>query len=348
MASKAVIYLDGVSSAIIQEHENIKRNILQGCRMLGLETVEYENTMEGFAKLRDDFNQPDTLYIVADSLPYHLCDNAPVILISRSIQWAQSSPKANCIGRLTMEMIERGYDELVGMIARNKPMRQFHDHLAARTIFVYNEYPTRDSGAMYRESMAAASWAKLHDIDYHFEINAYEDDKLPFVSEILQAGMSRCSHPDDIVVFTNRDICLVPESVGILRAFMDSRDIEACYAHRVDIRYEKHLDFKELRDENPDWGIDFFAFRAGSQIAAHLCEVPLFIGRSGWDLYWASKVQIRLPYNICYHYPHESDWKSGNPVVEQQNAHNYDVIWALMPEIMRYDKTSFVGLGPTS
>lgn len=348
MFNKVLITLDGVSSAITQDYENIKRNILQGCRLLGIEPVEYKNDMTGFAKLRDDINNPDTLLITTDSLPYHLCDNAPVIVISRSIQWAQSSPKPNCIGRLTHEIIERGYDELVGMMARNKPMRQFHDHKAARTFLVFNDHAARDSKTLMRYSLASASWAKLSELDYHVELISFEDNGLPFVSTLLKTGLQQCSHPDDIVIVTNRDICLVPESVGILRAFMDSRNIDECYSHRVDKKFENNLLFKDIRDDKPDWGIDFFAFRPSSVVAKHLCEVPLYIGRSGWDLYWASKVKIRIPLNICYHYPHESDWKLDNPTIEKQNAHNYNQIWALMPEISMYDRIGFVGLGPIS
>jgi hypothetical protein len=348
MASKVIISLDGVSSAITADYENIKRNIFQGCRMLGLEPIEYENKMDGFSKLREDVNDPDTLLITTDSLPYHLCDNAPVIVISRSLQWAQSSPKSNCIGRLTHEMIERGCDELVGMIARNRPMRQFHDHGAAKTFLVFNDHPARDSETLLRYSMAAASWAKLGEVDYHLELVSFEEKGLPFVSSILQSGKAHCTHPYDIVLFINRDICLCLESIGILRSFMDSRNIDECYSHRVDRVFENNLSFKEIRNDKPDWGIDLFAFRPSSSVAKHLCEVPLYIGRSGWDLYWASKVKIRLPYNISYHHPHISDWKLEDETIKKQNAHNYEVIWAFMPEIKKYDKVGFAGLGPIS
>jgi len=349
MANKVIISLEGVSSAITQDYENIKRNIIQCVRGFGVEPVEHRNTMEGFKKLRDEFNDPDTLVITTDSLPYHLCDDSPLIVISRSVQWMQSSPKPNCIGRLTQEMIAQGWEELALMIANNQPMRQFHDHNAAHTFITYEDHKPNQTDTLFRYSMASASWAKLVDVDYHVKLIGYENGPtLPFVSEILRAGMSQCSHPDDIVVFVNRDISLVPESIGILRSFMDSRNIDECYSHRVDKEFKNLLNFKDIKNDKPDWGIDFFAFRKDSAVARHLCDVPLYIGRSGWDLYWASKVKIRMPYNICYHFPHNSDWKSGSEITEKQNAHNYNQIWALMPEIMHYDKVGFSGLGPIS
>ncbi len=44
----------------------------------------------------------------------------------------------------------------------------------------------------------------------------------------------------------NRDICLVPEATGIIRAHMDTHNLEACYAKRVDVHTEGLLSFNAL------------------------------------------------------------------------------------------------------
>jgi len=347
--SKAIVYLDGVSSGIYEPmYANIKRNIIQGCRAMGLNVVEYQSKMDGFKQLEIDMNQPDTVLITNDSLPYHLCNQSPVIVISRSIQWAQSTPKPNCIGRLTQEMIDNDYSELVAMIGRNKPMRQFHNHKEANTILAYSDYTPNDISVLGRHAMATASWAKLNSVDYHVLFCPLQSEGLPFVGDVLKNAILECRHPDDIVIVLNKDICLVPESVGILRAFMDSRNIDECYSHRVDVEFKNHLNFVDLKMDAHIWGIDFFAFRPSSKVIKKLIRTPLYIGRTDWDNYWASIVKNRLPYNISYHYPHISDWKLEDGVIGEQNRHNQTKIMEAMPELMFYDKIGFVGFGPIS
>jgi len=347
--TKAVIFLDGVSSGIFSSsYLMIKRNIIQGCRAMGLEVIEYQNQRDGFEKMQEAMNQADTLYIVNDSLSYHFCDTAPVIVISRSVQWAQSSPKPNCIGRLTQEAIEQDYSELVAIIGRNTSMRQFHNHFAAKTYILYSDYQTPDIDTTGRNAMALASWVKLSKMDYDVHLLPYTSEGLPFVSDILKEGMSECSHPDDLIIFLNRDICLTVESVGIIRSFMDSRNINECYAHRVDVEFDSHLKFRDLSGQKHNWGIDLFAFRPESKVVDPLCGVPLYIGRTDWDNYWSAIVKNRLPYNVCYHAPHPELWKTDDEIIAKQNRHNQTKIMGVMPDLKFYDKVGFSGLGPIS
>jgi len=341
---KAIIYLDGVSSAII-DLAPIRKNIYDCLRCLNIPFEEYQNTQEGFKKLQEDFNDEKCLYIVCDSLVYHLCDKSAVIIISRSTAWMQSTPKKNCIGRLTQEQIAQDWSELAGIIHRKTPMRQFHNHKAANTFLVYSEYNPKCTNELYRNSMAMSSWCALIANDYHVELIGITDDKLPFVGNMLKTGMEISSHPDDLIVILNRDICLVPESIGIVRAFMDSRNINHCYSHRVDVEYTSHLNFKQIKGMPFNWGIDFFVFRPSSEVINQLIATQLYIGRTDWDNYWASLVKNRLPYNICYHFPHNGEWRNN---LDSKNTDNQKEIWDAMPEVMMYDEIGFRGLGPLS
>jgi hypothetical protein len=344
---KAIIYLDGVSSWI-HNLIMVRKNIYDCLRALNIEYEEYENNMGGFSNLKKDFNNKDgVLYIVCDSLVYHLCDNSPVIIISRSLSWAQSSPKKNCIGRLTQEQIEQDWSELAALISLNKPIRQFYDHKAANEFLVYNEYDAKNTDEFYRNSMASASWARLASLEYHTKLSPYkeENDALPFVGNMLKAGLSLSSHPDDLIILINRDICLVKESIGIIRSFMDSRNINHCYSHRVNIPYTSHLDFGAIKEMPHDWGVDMFIFRPESPVIEQLCSVNLYLGRTDWDNYWASIVKNRLPYNISYHFPHVGEWKAN---LDEKNVHNQQTIWNADRELMIYDEVGFRGLGPVS
>jgi len=341
---KAVVYLDGVSS-LIKDLISVRKNIYDCLTALGIPYEIYENQEQGFIQLRNDFNRPDTLYIVCDSLVYHLCDSSPVIIISRSISWAQSSPKPNCIGRLTQEQISQDWQELAGMIYRKKPIRQFHDHKSARNLIIYNEYHPKTTEEFYRNSMASASWARLASVEYHTELFAYEENGLPFVHSLLSEGVALSTHPDDLIIILNRDICLTVEAIGIIRAFMDSRNIDHCYSHRVNIPYSKQLDFKDIKNMPHDWGVDLFIFRPESPTIQILTKSDLYIGRTDWDNYWASVVKNRLPYNICYHFPHEGEWKLD---LDEKNIHNQQTIWNAGREYNKYDTVGFKGLGPVS
>lgn len=342
--NKAVIYLDGISSSI-KDLLLVRKNIYDCLNALKIPYIDYENQEDGFEILYKDFNHTDTLYIVCDSLVYHFCESSPVIVISRSISWAQSNPKPNCIGRLTQEQISQDWQELAAIIFRNKPMRQFFDHKSAANILVYNEYHPKTSDEFFRNSMASASWARLASVEYHTQLLAYTEEGIPFIHKLLTAGVNHSSHPDDLIIVLNRDICLTIESIGIIRSFMDSRDIDHCFSHRVNIEYKTLLDYKDIKNMPHDWGIDLFVFRPSSPAIPELEKVDLYIGRTDWDNYWASIVKHRIPYNISYHFPHLGEWKLD---LDEKNIHNQRTIWNAGHEYNKYDAVGFKGLGPVS
>ena len=129
--NRAVINIDGHSSKVVYQ-EDILINIVASLRMLGIAHEIYKPHRNGFRVLKEDMNQPDTLYILNDSLQYHLCD-APCILLTRSIPWVQAAPKENTIGVVTHEMILTDRSFLMSLIHRNTPVRQFADNFAAKT-----------------------------------------------------------------------------------------------------------------------------------------------------------------------------------------------------------------------
>jgi hypothetical protein len=122
----------------------------------------------------------------------------------------------------------------------------------------------------------------------------------------------------------NRDICLVPEATGIIRAHIDTHNLEACYAKRVDVQTEGLLGFNDIKSIPEYEGIDLFVFRPNASCIPALLEAPLLLGRVAWDNFWADKVKNKLPYNIYYHLPHGSEWTSSKG--HDGNEENYRVI----------------------
>jgi hypothetical protein len=321
---KAIICLDGHSSTIANK-DRILNNICYVLNMFGIPYEVYEPKKNGFMNFYNDMNQSDVLYILNDSLCYHLCEQK-CILLSRSIPWVTSSVKQNCIGRITHEMIETDVTFLASLIYRNRYMRMEHDSFSAFTYLIANDYTPNRLDAIGRNGAASWSWATLSKWDMHFTVALNtQDEGLPKINEVLKDGVDLLRHPDDILIVVNRDICLVKEATGILRAYMDSFNLECCYSHRVDVKFAGLLHFDAIYNKKPSSGIDFFAFRKSSLVLKELMNTDLYLGRVGWDSFWASRIKSRLPFNVCYHYPHESDWQKSRKT-EAENNKNVEAI----------------------
>lgn len=302
---KAIIALDGNSSKITDK--NILINTRYALSSLGILFETYKPHTQGFKKLREDMNQEDTLYILNDSLQYHLCEK-PHILVCRSAPWVQATPKPTTIGIFTQEMIGHDSSQMIACIAKNASVRQHYDLNRATTYILVNEYQTTETHTMGRHGLAAYSWSKLSTFDVHASVLLHQSDEWPKVNEMLSEGVQCFSHPDDLLIVMNRDICLVPEATGIIRAHMDTHNLEACYAKRVDCLTESLLSFSDIKSMPEYEGIDLFVFRPQAKCIPLLIQTPLLLGRVAWDNFWADAIKHKLPYNVCYHLPHESEW----------------------------------------
>ena len=304
---KAIIALDGSSSKIT--NKNILINTRYALTSLGIPLEVYKPHTHGFKKLWEDMNQEDTLYILNDSLQYHLCEK-PNILVCRSAPWVQATPKPTTIGIFTQEMIGHDSSQMIACIAKNTPVRQHYNLNRATTYILVNDYQVTETHTLGRHGLAAYSWSKLCTIDLHASVLLHQSEGLPKVNEMLAEGIQCFSHPDDLLIIMNRDICLVPEVTGIIKAHMDTHNLEACYAKRVDIHTDGLLSFDNIKNAPEYEGIDLFVFRPNAKCISELINVPLLLGRAAWDNYWADKIKNKLPYNVCYHIPHDSLWMS--------------------------------------
>jgi hypothetical protein len=318
---KAIIALDGTSSKI--ENKNILINIRYALNALHIPFEVYKANTDGFKKLREDMNQEDTLYILNDSLQFHLCDK-PHIVIVRSIPWIQCTPKECTIGVFCQDVAASEASQLIACIARNNPVRQHYDLNAATTYLLVNEYQTQETHTMGRYGLAAFSWSKLMTNDVHAKLLLHFSEGWPLVNDMLQDGISCFSHPDDILIIINRDICLVPEATAIIRNHMDTHNIDACYAKRIDCFSEGLLRFTDLENYKEYEGIDLFAFRPDASCISELLKVPLKLGRVAWDNFWADRIKNKLPYKVCYHLPHGAEWTT--PSGFDDNKYNMAVI----------------------
>jgi hypothetical protein len=222
-----------------------------------------------------------------------------------------------------MILMDRSF--LMALIYRNKPVRQFADNYAAKTYLVTNDYFNPNMDVMHRHAMAMITWNHLSKNDIHFSVSFQNSAGLPFVGDILRDGLELLSHPDDLLIITNRDICLTKESTAIIRAYMDSLNLSCCYAKRVDVNYiPTPFSLNEIQNYPSAPGIDLFVFRKDAECIAELLDTPLYLGRVGWDSFWADRIKYQLPFKVCYHQIHNSDWTTEKG--QQENIHNISVI----------------------
>lgn len=208
-------------------------------------------------------------------------------------------------------MITHNPTELIATIARNRPMRKEFDDKRATTYLLFNDYAETTTDSFGRNGGAAMSWMVCGLNDIHLELLPYEEEGRAKVNEMLALGIQKCTHPDDIVIMLNRDICLVPEATGIIRTFLDNRGIDACFVQRVDTQYTKPPTFMDLAGLPQYSGIDVFCFRPSYEKLPELLKLDLIIGAELWDAYWASIIKHRVPYSVAYHWPHVGEWQKG-------------------------------------
>jgi len=305
---KAIVALDG-HSAKIENKGEIIQNIRYALSTLHIPMEIYEAHSDGFTKLKKDMNQDDVLYILNDSLPYHLCKK-PNILITRSPLWVQALPKPNTIGVFIHEAASSFPSEIISCIARNKAVRQPNSHSPAKTYFVINEYTPKDTSELARNGFASFTWNTLLVNDIHAEFVLHTSEGWPLVNEMLKEGMSLLEQSDDILVVMNRDICLIPEATALLRNYMDTHGVNECFAQRIEINTAGLLGYNDLAGKTHYPGIDLFAFRKDSEVMRGLVDIDFKLGRMAYDSFWAYRIKHKIPYNICYHIPHDSEWKT--------------------------------------
>lgn len=312
---KAIVYLGGVS-AKIEKRDDVVKALRYVLSTLHIPMEIYEDNQNGFKRLYEDMNQDDVLYIINDSAPYHLCEK-PNILITRWPLWVQAMPKKTTIGTFIQDIIPSSIPEIISCIARNTPMRLPYDGMASKTYLLVSDYTPKNSSAIGRNGFAAFTWAKMAENDIHSEIVFHTSDEWPMINKVVGEGIELFSHPDDILIFMNRDICLIPESTAIMRNYMDTHNISECYAQRIDINTTGILMYNDLVGKKHYCGIDLFAFRADSKVLPTLLDIDFELGRPLFDGFWAYRIKNKLPYNVCYHLPHASEWekegfKAGN------------------------------------
>ena len=186
---------------------------------------------------------------------------------------------------------------------------------------VYSSYQPKDSGTARRMRLAARTWVNLPWTNLPVgdeQVRLYRDIKgvVPFVQDILKVGI-RDKKDEDIIVFTNADICVSTDCC--FKITMALQSVDAVYCFRRDFRnLNVIVPDAAIKQGHHYCGSDLYAFRVGWW-RTYKKEFPdMLLGREAWDAVLRILIEQTHPdqnvtlHNLIYHEKHASVWENPN------------------------------------
>lgn len=140
---------------------------------------------------------------------------------------------------------------------------------------------------------------------------------MPYIKDVIDIAW-RGASLNDIIIYTNADICVRTDCAIVVAFLMQDRD--TLYSYRRDFYEDFHLpkpdaDIPSGRDYA---GCDLFAFRASWWGRARFDFPDLLLGRESWDavmrtmMDWESRDTSGALDHLIYHRKHDSKWEHPN------------------------------------
>lgn len=212
-------------------------------------------------------------------------------------------------------------------------------------VHVYSSYAHRDRDAKARFEAAKRTW---EDSLYRHGVLAVpvtktkrdsreigDDRAVPFLKEILLAGMDACESDESLVIFTNDDTLL---EKGVLEAVANHcGNYGACCS----FRYQKDSTGRKYKKAFKDGGRDLFAFKK-KWLKNHLRNFPdYYLGATDWDYFLPAYMRhilkepmiegtlseecdkVEIPMGYVSHEWHDAFWcRSENMYSNPTQLHN--------------------------
>jgi hypothetical protein len=272
--------------------------------------------------------------ILSDSAPLHLatCGGMPVgaIIADSPTLWHGSIPRCRVVSSVRYSRAARAIEGVVEGVSK--------DNCKPRIHHVYSWHHMPDD--LHRRHRAArVTWSNLYrsgevsplpflDRDMKRSGKNLGDAPLPFIKDIFNWACARVGR-DDIILFTNSDICLDP---GIVRDIKTSVSKFGCYyGHRVDVRDARVK--PDLNTAHTYCGADVFAFQPVWWNTAVQNWPDLLLGREGWDAVMKIMMQetgFRALRPKCWHEAHASVFGGNQIHTLRGQVHNRAVTYAWM------------------
>lgn len=184
---------------------------------------------------------------------------------------------------------------------------------------VYSEHSPADPKAQRRMKLAKRSWSiqpwEEIPVEDH-EVRLYRDagGNLPYVKDLLNRAIQNKAN-DQIIVFTNADICVAQACSHRLVSALQAT--AAVYCFRRDFSYlDTLLPDPMIANGHLYCGADLFAFRVSWWNAFNQYFPDMILGREAWDAIFRILIEKSLPNkqsaipNLVYHEWHPSTWEA--------------------------------------
>ena len=229
-------------------------------------------------------------------------------------------------------------------------------------IHVSSIYKPKDDDSIRRNEFAQKTWKSLYESGNVIPAMMYDDnDELPKIKDIFEWGYKFCKNDDDIILYTNSDICITEDAYDKI--------IESCKRYQCTFSFRKDFQFNLERTMTKDevsktkwsggnkWptGADLFAVTKSwwEKWRDYLPNDQL-IGRPTWD--WIFRITMgksiegdivfrqnfdnqgaicETP-NISYHETHNSYWERPENLLEETNLSNTKIAYKWMNEKSNY------------
>lgn len=189
----------------------------------------------------------------------------------------------------------------------------------------YSHYVPANPNTMRRMQLAMLTWSRQMWNDLPIPENAgrlFTDraGRVPYIKDLLSIAIG--GKPDnDIVVFTNADICVHSNCANILVGALQAAD--AVYAFRRDFPFLNTPLPDPIIASGTDYiGCDLFAFRVYWWKDYQDTFPDMLLGREAWDcvmrllMDWHQDGERPAIPNIIYHERHPTAWE--NPAFRHQ------------------------------
>lgn len=185
-------------------------------------------------------------------------------------------------------------------------------------VHAFSDYVPQMRDTFRRMMLARETWKAQRWIDrpvHDEEVRLFTDNfgKVPYIKDVINAASDLCE-PQDIVIFTNSDICCRTDTAE--RVASTLQNIAATFCFR--------RDFRELNTPIPDAAIQQGSLYAGSDLKAFRVfwwrsvrdRLPdMLLAREAWDAVFRTLIQETHSGADCesrdliYHERHGSVWE---------------------------------------
>lgn len=225
----------------------------------------------------------------------------------------------------------------------------------ARIIHCVERHKKSDPEIKRRVDFAVQSWITLYETGEVIPCHVWNlsrsslalGDKrdLPYLKDVLAAGIVKSRNSEDIIMFTNDDNILSPDLGTALFEFMEK--VPACCSGRTNYKYGSVPHFTPSKNVSwgNDIGRDMFAFRK-SWLVANFDEIPDFLlGELEWDLVLSTLIRIKttkrkptildrlkrwaeceLTPGYVWHEQHQQAWKNLALLESPAKRHNINLM----------------------